>query len=376
MDYINNKLIDWCINSDIDMDDTLLQDKIGDLSAKINEIYSKIEPEPKKQEQFIQFIVPLYCYEDTEPKLSCGNTYYRVQYTPTSFKILSDNALTLYAFHLSLARVDRKRVVDIIDTCYTLIKYNGKNVVWGDLAANYNIDEVAVDFLITSECKKVYYAIISVKAKDYALQAQDDINLTREDIQSYYSKDKNENENKKGKEETMANLFGDIKVGKAGRDYSLTYFGTIAFCGKSYYNGKIFDAQGMTINFDMLYLVPATEVKKGDIIDKSGTAYYVTDVTNGTIKAINLLDGIEETLIPGGPFGMQIYSKIFNPMGNMQGDNAFGNVLMMQALMGDGRSGDNGMLMAMMMMQGGFKFPTFEMPKLDAQAPTETKETK
>ena len=53
-------------------------------------------------------------------------------------------------------------------------------------------------------------------------------------------------------------------------------------------------------------------------------------------------------------------------MGNMAGDNSFGNMLMMQALMGDDGygSGNNGMLLAMMMMQGGFKFPTFEMPSL------------
>ena len=132
----------------------------------------------------------------------------------------------------------------------------------------------------------------------------------------------------------------------------------------------------MTINFDMLYLIPATEVKKGDIIDKQGKAYYVTSVDNGAVKAIDLDGGTEENLIPGGPFGMQIYSKIFNPMGNMQGDNAFGNILMMQALMGDGRNScDNGMLLAMMMTQGGFKFPTFEMPKPEVAQATQT-ETK
>ena len=52
----------------------------------------------------------------------------------------------------------------------------------------------------------------------------------------------------------------------------------------------------------------------------------------------------------------------------MTGENAFGNMLMMQALMGNGNGGDNGMLLAMMMMQGGFKFPTFEMPT--PQVPT------
>ena len=171
-------------------------------------------------------------------------------------------------------------------------------------------------------------------------------------------------EERKEKKNSMANLFGDIKVGKAGSNYSITYFGTIAYKGKTYHNGTIYDAQGMTINFDMLYLVPSTEVKKGDIIDKGNKAYYVLEVNNGIVKAVNLVDGTEENLVPGGLFGMTMYSKVFNPMGNMQGENAFGNVLMMQALCGDGNlgSGDNGMLLAMMMMQGGFKFPTFTMP--------------
>ena len=177
---------------------------------------------------------------------------------------------------------------------------------------------------------------------------------------------KNNNKEKKEGQNAMTNLFGDIKVGKAGSKYSLTYFGTIAYDGKTYYQGKIFDATGMTINFDMLYLVPSPEVKKGDIIEKSNRAYYILDVNNGVVKAVDLVSGTEENLVPGGPFGMTMYSKVFNPMGNMAGENSFGNMLMMQALMGDDRYGNsnNGMLLAMMMMQGGFKFPTFEMPSL------------
>ena len=176
-------------------------------------------------------------------------------------------------------------------------------------------------------------------------------------------------EKRKEKESNM-NLFGDLRVGKAGSAYSFTYFGTVAFNGKTYYNGKIYDATGMTLNFDMLYIVPSAEVKKEDIIEKNGKAYYVLDVVNGVVKAVDLEAGTEENLVPGGPFGMSMYAKLFNPMGNMKGENAFGNMLMMQALCGNGKaSGDNGMLMAMMMMQGGFKFPTFETPKM----PTENK---
>lgn len=176
----------------------------------------------------------------------------------------------------------------------------------------------------------------------------------------------------KGKEQKKMNsLFDGIKVGKASQEYSITYFGTVAFRGKTYYNGKIFDATGMTINFDMLYLVPASEVKEGDIVEKNNRAYYVKGVNNGVVNSIDLMAGTEENLVPGGPFGMTLYSKIFNPFGSMKGENAFGNMLMLQAL-SDRDGGNNGMLMAMMMMQGGFKLPTFEMPNLDLS----NKETK
>ena len=51
----------------------------------------------------------------------------------------------------------------------------------------------------------------------------------------------------------------------------------------------------------------------------------------------------------------------------MKGDNAFGNMMLMQSMMsGSGDSG-NAMMMAMLMSQGGFKLPSFELPNLDNQ---------
>lgn len=165
------------------------------------------------------------------------------------------------------------------------------------------------------------------------------------------------------------NLFGNLRTGQAGSNYAITYFGGIAFKGKTYYNGKIFEADGLTFPFDMLYFIPATEVKKNDIIEKDGIAYYITDVDkSGTITAINLVNGKEETLIPGGPFGMSMYSKLFNPFGQMKGDNAFGNMMLMQAMFnGDGGS-NNAMMMAMLMSQGGFQLPSFQMPAMPKAA--------
>lgn len=165
------------------------------------------------------------------------------------------------------------------------------------------------------------------------------------------------------------NLFGNLRTGQAGSNYAITYFGGIAFKGKTYYNGKIFEADGLTFPFDMLYFIPATEVKKDDIIEKDGIAYHITDVDKtGTITAVNLVNGKEETLIPGGPFGMSMYSKLFNPFGQMKGDNAFGNMMLMQAMFnGDGGS-NNAMMMAMLMSQGGFQLPSFQMPAMPKAA--------
>jgi hypothetical protein len=177
----------------------------------------------------------------------------------------------------------------------------------------------------------------------------------------------NNPEEKKGTN-NMNNMFGNIRTGKAGSKYAITYFGGISFNGKTYHNGKIFEAQGMTFPCDMLYLVPATSVSKGDIIEKEGIAYHITAVDkSGSIDAINLGNGKEETIVPGGPFGMSLYSKLFNPFGNMKGDNAFGNMMLMQSMMGGSGDSGNAMMMAMLMSQGGFKLPSFELPNLDNQ---------
>ena len=46
----------------------------------------------------------------------------------------------------------------------------------------------------------------------------------------------------------MNNLFGNLRVGKAGSNYSITYFGTVAYKGKTWYNNTVYDCQGMTID--------------------------------------------------------------------------------------------------------------------------------
>lgn len=176
------------------------------------------------------------------------------------------------------------------------------------------------------------------------------------------------NEQEKGKEkENMNNLFGNLRVGKAGSNYSITYFGTVAYKGKTWYNNTVYDCQGMTIDLDLLYLVPISEINPGDIIEKDGTAYHVNSVADGKLEVVNLVTSKEETLLPGGPFGMTLYSKVYNPMGGMGAkDNNLGNMLLMQSLLGN-KGGDNSMLVAMMMMQGGFTFPAMKLPEAPAK---------
>ena len=178
-----------------------------------------------------------------------------------------------------------------------------------------------------------------------------------------------ENQNQtKGKENkfmNLNNLFGNLRVGKAGRDYAITYYGTVSYKGKTYYQGQIYEVEGLTLPLDYLFFVPSNTVAVGDIISKNDTAYYITEVNSNGVEAVNLETGTVENLLAGGPFGMTMYSKLFNPMGNMVNGN-IGNLLLMQSLMGDNKGGDNSLLMAMMFMGNGnfnFQLPSFITPQ-------------
>lgn len=179
----------------------------------------------------------------------------------------------------------------------------------------------------------------------------------------------NQTQGKENKFMNLNNLFGNLRVGKAGRDYAITYYGTVSYKGKTYYQGQIYEVDGLTLPLDYLFFVPSNTVAVGDVISKNDTAYYVTKVNTNGIEAVNLETGTVEKLLAGGPFGMTMYSKLFNPMGNMVNGN-IGNLLLMQSLMGDSKGGDNSLLMAMMFMgNGGFNFqlPNFTTPQTPVQ---------
>ena len=182
-----------------------------------------------------------------------------------------------------------------------------------------------------------------------------------------------ENQNQtKGKENkfmNLNNLFGNLRVGRAGRDYAITYYGTVSYKGKTYYQGQIYEVDGLTLPLDYLFFVPSNTVAVGDVISKNDTAYYITKVKANSVEAVNLETGTVENLLAGGPFGMTMYSKLFNPMDNMVNGN-IGNLLLMQSLMGDNKGGDNSLLMAMMFMGNGglnFQLPGFTTPQTPAQ---------
>lgn len=208
---------------------------------------------------------------------------------------------------------------------------------------------------------------VTFYANDKAISVSDiDDRLTRLENQ-------NQTKGKENKFMNLNNLFGNLRVGKAGRDYAITYYGTVSYKGKTYYKGQIYEVDGLTLPLDYLFFVPSNTVAVGDVISKNDTAYYVTKVNANGIEAVNLETGTVENLLAGGPFGMTMYSKLFNPMGNMVNGN-IGNLLLMQSLMGDSKGGDNSLLMAMMFMGNGglnFQLPSFTTPQAPAQATQE-----
>jgi hypothetical protein len=212
---------------------------------------------------------------------------------------------------------------------------------------------------------------------DSATSVSFQVNDRISDIDDRLTRLENQNQTK-GKENkfmNLNNLFGNLRVGKAGRDYAITYYGTVSYKGKTYYQGQIYEVDGLTLPLDYLFFVPSNTVAVGDVISKNDTAYYVTKVNTNGIEAVNLETGTVDNLLAGGPFGMTMYSKLFNPMGNMVNGN-IGNLLLMQSLMGDNKGGDNSLLMAMMFMgNGGFNFqlPSFTTPQTPVPVAQEVK---
>ena len=253
-------------------------------------------------------------------------------------------------------------------TTLTSGKVLSANDVYGNvLSANDVYGLTSNDWIDALRYTRPYTATggsdVSFQVNDRTVSISDiDDRLTRLENQ-------NQTKGKENKFMNLNNLFGNLRVGKAGRDYAITYYGTVSYKGKTYYQGQIYEVDGLTLPLDYLFFVPSNTVAVGDVISKNDTAYYVTKVTRTGIEAVNLETGTVENLLAGGPFGMTMYSKLFNPMGNMVNGN-IGNLLLMQSLMGDNKGGDNSLLMAMMFMGNGgvnFQLPGFTAPQAPVQ---------
>ena len=316
-----------------------------------------------------QYMMPVYYYEDEVLEgtfivnnILVGHTGKTIKLSisiPDDGFVNEDNDLqTLYGYYSGLPKVNyRSEIEKSIEDLTGLSLYKDNLLIYGN-----EIDE--------SQLSKIHFMKV-VSTKKYPYQLHLALLFFESDLKlgSFakigYIENKQEKERKKEKKTMTNNIFGSLRTGKAGNNYAITYLGGVSFKNKTYYNGKIYEVDGMTFPFDMLYFIPSTEVKKNDIIEKDGVAYHITEVNkSGAVTAINLVDGKEETLIPGGPFGMSMYSKLFNPFGQMKGDNAFGNMMLMQAMSGNDSGNGNAMMMAMLMSQGGFQLPTFQMPEI------------
>ncbi len=320
-------------------------------------------------------LFPLYFYDEDDELLiyekasylsitkDCkNNDFYISNFAVTprgriKISICNDATQTIYLAYgyspdLSNAQQDRARKIaarmeDLQNVRHFYVDYG---VLSPSIKENYDLDSIKV---------------VAIRGGVYACLTFAEGNMSREnDMGVNLTKIQNQSERKDKNNMNMNNMFQNLTVGKANKSkYAISYLGTIAYNGKTYYNGQIYEVDGMTIPFDMLYFIPTQTVEKGDIIDKDGVGFYVASVENKTVTAINLETGKVETLLPSGPFGLSLYSKLFNPMGNVQGDKGFANLMMLQAFAGDNQK-DGNMLMMMMLMQGNggnfpFQFPNF-----------------
>lgn len=151
-------------------------------------------------------------------------------------------------------------------------------------------------------------------------------------------------------------LLKNLRCGKAGTGYGISLFdGSISYRGHSYNGSALVETAGFEIEAgDFLFIMPSTEIKKGDVVAlASDVAYY--DGTN----FISLTTGAKTEYVPISCFGMTFYSVVRNMLGNFaansgNGGNAMNNLLPLMLL---DKGGDSDDLMKMMLlMNGGLNF--------------------
>lgn len=181
------------------------------------------------------------------------------------------------------------------------------------------------------------------------------------------------------KESKMKNL--NSVFNKFGKDFSyptsnfaMSMFGGLAVKTKSgnyvtFNQEKLeaIDTMDMVIDGfeDFIVIMPTQKLEDGDLFIKGGSVFAMIDSKSN--EAYSFDEGTIVTLMDAkNAFGMNLYAKVFNVMGNMNTSNGseggvFGNPMMMMMLMmkdEDGGKGSNMMQMMMMsqMFSGGMKF--------------------
>ena len=108
---------------------------------------------------------------------------------------------------------------------------------------------------------------------------------------------------------------------------------------------------------DLLFLMPTTELEVSDIILHQGKPYYITKVSENTVKGVDFEDAVESVLIPKtNVFGIKYYTKVFNCLGtnNVLGSDIASNPMMAYALMG-GKDFDLSKVMMFQALSGNNK---------------------
>ena len=108
---------------------------------------------------------------------------------------------------------------------------------------------------------------------------------------------------------------------------------------------------------DLLFLMPTIELEVSDIILHQGKPYYITKVSENTVKGVDFEDAVESVLIPKtNVFGIKYYTKVFNCLGtnNVLGSDIASNPMMAYALMG-GKDFDLSKVMMFQALSGNNK---------------------
>ena len=150
-------------------------------------------------------------------------------------------------------------------------------------------------------------------------------------------------------------LLKNLRCGKAGVGFGISLFdGSISYKGHSYNGSALVETAGFEIEAgDLLFIMPCTEIKKGDIVALSNdVAYYDGE------NFISLTSGAKTEYVPTSCFGMTFYSVVRNMLGNFAGGGNGGNAMtnLLPLMLLDKSSNNDDLMKMMLLMNGGLNF--------------------